>query len=125
MKTRFQERFENALGKMVAGLSKPKGRKSMAKVLERIGRLKEKHRAISGCYDVRAIPSEDGLTAVRVEWNVVPEKLASRLTGHYYLRSTLQLLWAACLGYLSSDVRPMVELGDYLNQAGVFNPFPI
>ncbi len=39
--------------------------------------------------------------------------------------STLQLLWAACLGYLSSDVRPMVELGDYLNQAGVFNPFPI
>ena len=41
------------------------------------------------------------------------------------LVSTLQLLWAACLGYLSSDVRPMVELGDYLNQAGVFNPFPI
>ena len=41
------------------------------------------------------------------------------------IHSTLQLLWAACLGYLSSDVRPMVELGDYLNQAGVFNPFPI
>ena len=36
--------------------------------------------------------------------------------------STLQLFGPACLAYLPSDVRPMVELGDYLNQEGVFNP---
>ena len=77
----------------------------MAKVLERIGRLKEKHRAISGCYDVRAIPSEDGLTAVRVEWNVVPEKLASRLTGHYYLRTNLIERSASELWNLYNSIR--------------------
>ena len=37
--------------------------------------------------------------------------------------STLQLFGPACLVYLLSDVRPTVELGDSLNQEGVFNPF--
>ncbi|OGN64528.1 MAG: hypothetical protein A3E26_01225 [Chlamydiae bacterium RIFCSPHIGHO2_12_FULL_49_32] len=35
----------------------------------------------------------------------------------------MQLFGPACLVYLLSDVRPTVELGDYLNQEGVFNPF--
>ena len=39
------------------------------------------------------------------------------------LHSTLQLFGPACLVYLLSDVRPTVELGDSLNQEGVFNPF--
>ena len=39
------------------------------------------------------------------------------------LISTLQLFGPACLVYLLSDVRPSVELGDSLNQEGVFNPF--
>jgi hypothetical protein len=34
--------------------------------------------------------------------------------------STLQLFRVACLVYLSSDVRPRVELGDYLKQEGGF-----
>ncbi len=49
----------------------------------------------------------------------------SPLAGVSFLNSTLQLFEPACLVYLLSDVRPAVELGDYLNREGVFNPFPV
>ena len=38
--------------------------------------------------------------------------------------STLQLFRTACLVYLLTAIRPMVELGDYLNREGVVNPLP-
>ena len=44
-------------------------------------------------------------------------------TSSRVVASTLQLFGPACLVYLLSDVRPTVELGDSLNQEGVFNPF--
>lgn len=89
MKTLFQHRFEEDLKKLAMGLQKPKGRKKLSKVQERIGRLKEKHRSISSCYDIDVVPSEDGLTATRIVWSILPEKLADKLTGHYYLRTNL------------------------------------
>ena len=109
MKTLFQERFESALEKLAAGLKKPKGRKKTAKVLERVGRLKEKHRSISGCYDVKAITSEDGLTVTRLEWSVVPEKLAGKLTGHYYLRTNLVEWSASELWNLYNSIRTVED----------------
>ena len=48
MKQSFRKRFEDDLKKLADGLSKPKGRKKFTKVVERIGRLKEKHKSISG-----------------------------------------------------------------------------
>jgi transposase len=89
MKMLFQQRFEADLEKLAASLKKPKGRKKFPKVLERIGRLKEKHRSISSCYEIDAIPSEDGLIAIRIEWKTLSEKLADKLTGRYYLRTNL------------------------------------
>ena len=46
-----------------------------------------------------------------------------RIVVSFLFGSTLQLFGPACLVYLLSDVRPTVELGDSLNQEGVFNPF--
>lgn len=89
MKTLFQHRLELDLQKLAAGLSKPRGRKKLPKVLERIGRLREKHRYIADCYHIEAMPSEDGKTAVGLQWSVLPEKLAGKLTGYYYLRTNL------------------------------------
>ena len=40
------------------------------------------------------------------------------------LDSTLLSFRTACLVYLLSAVRPMVELGDSLKQEGVVNPLP-
>jgi transposase len=108
MKTLFQQRFEVELEKVTTGLRKPRGRKKFIKVIERIGRLKEKHRSISSCYDINVIPSEDGLTAIRLEWKVLPEKLADKLTGRYYLRTNLIERGAKELWDLYNNIR-MVE----------------
>ena len=109
MKTFFQKRIEGDLDKLAAGVQKPKGRKKLPKVLERIGRLREKHRSISGCYEINAIPSDDGLTAIRIEWKVLSEKLADKLTGRYYLRTNLRHLGAKELWDLYNSIRTVED----------------
>ena len=42
MTRRFTERFEQGLAKLAAGLDKPRGNKNRDKLLEKIGRLKDK-----------------------------------------------------------------------------------
>jgi len=105
MKSLFQQRFEADLQKLAIGLQKPRGRKKFSKTLERIGRLKEKHHLISGCYEINAIPSDDGQIAVRIEWKALPEKLTDKLTGRYYLRTNLIEHNAADLWNLYNTIR--------------------
>jgi len=89
MKLSFKTRYEEDLKKLAAALTKSKGRKKYAKVLERIGRLKEKHKRISGCYEVTVTPSEDGVNTSSVEWTISDEKMNEKLTGSYFLRTNL------------------------------------
>jgi transposase len=89
MKQSFRKLYEEELKRVANGLSKPKGRKKFVKVIERIGRLKEKHKRISGCYEVYVTASEDGSTATAIEWKVIEEKMSDKLTGHYFLRTNL------------------------------------
>ena len=85
----FKKRFEEDLQKLAGGLAKPKGRKKYPKVLERIGRLKEKHKHISGCYEINVKASEDRTTATAVDWKIIDEKMTAKLTGRYFLRTNL------------------------------------
>jgi len=105
MKQSFRKRFEEDLKKLSGGLSKPKGRKKLLKVIERVGRLKEKHKRISGCYEIEIIPSEDKLTALSVEWKVVEEKMKDKLTGKYFLRTNLVNMGAKELWQLYNTLR--------------------
>jgi len=89
MKQAFKKRFEEALQKLTNGLTKPKARKKYPKVLERIGRLKEKHKNISGCYEINVKISKDGVNATSVDWTIIDEKMREKLTGSYFLRTTL------------------------------------
>ena len=89
MKKQFKQRFEIELKKLADSINTPKRRKKYVKVLERIGRLKEKHKCISGCYKITTAASEDGQTAIFVEWAEIPEKMEEKLTGHYFLRTNL------------------------------------
>lgn len=98
MKESFKSRFETELKKLADGLTKPKGRKKFVKVVERLGRLKEKHKRISGCYDITVIPSADGAIATSLHWQVIDEKMSAKLKGCYFLRTNLldknaQELW--------------------------------
>jgi len=89
MKQSFKKRFEEDLQKLANGITKPKGRKKYPKVLERVGRLKEKHKHISGCYEINVKASEDGVNATSVDWTVIDEKMNEKLTGSYFLRTNL------------------------------------
>jgi len=71
MKLSFRKRFEEDLKKISDGLSKPKGRKKFLKVIERVGRLKEKHKRISGCYEINVKASENGATATAIDLKVI------------------------------------------------------
>lgn len=105
MKQSFRKRFEDDLKRLADGLIKPKGRKRYTKVVERLGRLKEKHKRISGCYEVDVIASEDGTIATAVEWKVVNEKMNDKLTGSYFLRTNLVKMDAKELWQLYNTLR--------------------
>lgn len=105
MKQSFRKRFEDELKKLSDGLLKPKGRKKYIKVIERIGRLKEKHKNISGCYEVNAVASEDKVTAIAIEWKVIDDKMNDKLTGSYFLRTNLLTMGAKELWQLYNTLR--------------------
>lgn len=117
MKQTFRQRYEADLLKLSEGLSKGKGRKKYGKVLERIGRLKEKHKRISGCYEVNAIPSEDGQKAISVEWKVIEEKMEEKLTGHYFLRTNRTDLDARMLWQLYNVLRRIEDAFRFMKSA--------
>jgi transposase len=105
MKQFFRKRFEEELNNLANGLSKPKARKKFTQVLERIGRLKEKHKKISGCYEINVVPSEDGKTAMATEWKVIDEKMSDKLTGSYFLRTNVLTLGVKELWQLYNTLR--------------------
>lgn len=105
MKQSFKKRFEEDLKKLANGLAKPKGRKKYPKVLERIGRLKEKHKRISGCYEINVKASEDGKVATAVSWEIIDVKMSEKLTGNYFLRTNLTGMGPAELWRLYNTLR--------------------
>lgn len=86
MKARFQQHFEEGLGAIVGSLTKKGGVKSYEKVLERLGRLKEKYPTISQFYSVE-VEHELGIVK-KITWSIdQQEELKVRFSGSYYLRS--------------------------------------
>ena len=90
---RFTDRFEAGLQKISDSLTKPHGTKRQDKVLERIGRLKEKNSGIGQHYQIDLSLDETGTTVTGITWNQKPVE-GSRLThpGVYCLR-TNELEW--------------------------------
>lgn len=109
MKQTFMQRFEGELQNAASSLTKPKGRKKYTKVLERIGRLKEKHKRICGCYEVNVEASEDGQTAKSITWKAIEEKLSDKLTGKYFLRTNLAHLEARELWQIYNTLRKVED----------------
>ena len=109
MKSRYQERFETDLVKLNEGLQKPLGRKLYGKVLEKVGRLKEKHKVISGCYEITVHPSENSANAANVTWAVKEEKMKEKLTGHYFLRTNLKETDPGKLWHLYGSLRTVED----------------
>lgn len=93
MVARFAQGFEAGLQKIVDGLLKPRAEKRHGKLLERIGRLKEKSRGASQHYTLTFTTDESGKTVTALTW-VKTEKAGTMAThpGVYCLRSN-ELNW--------------------------------
>ncbi|WP_434782916.1 IS1634 family transposase [Ferrovum myxofaciens] len=88
MVERFATGFEAGLKKIVEGLAKPRGEKRYGKLLERIGRLKEKSRGAGQHYQVELIADESGKLVTGLAWKKVPvDGTMATHPGIYCLRS--------------------------------------
>ena len=92
---RFAQRFEQGLAKLTEGLAKPRGEKRYDKIMERLGRLKQKSHGIGQHYAITVKPDESGKKATSITWRKTA-KSGSMLTdpGVYCLR-TNELTWDA------------------------------
>jgi transposase len=90
MQDLFSERFESALQSLSEGLSKKGTTKRYDKVLERIGRLKEKYRRAAQHYEIRVEHDEQSGKATAIDWKR-KEKTHTQAThpGVYCLRTNL------------------------------------
>ena len=87
MKASFQKHFEEGLQAISDSLSRQRGHKAYGRVMERLGRLKEKYPTIAQFYNVE-VYQERG-RATRIEWKIDQEKeLETRFSGSYYIRSS-------------------------------------
>ncbi len=88
MVTRFCQDFETGLQKIADGLTKPRSEKRHAKLLERIGRLKQKSHGASQHYTVTLVTNETGKMVTALSWHktLVPGTMATH-PGVYCLRS--------------------------------------
>jgi len=84
IKTKFQERFEAELSKARNALHLPNGTKRYEKVIERIGRLKEKFKLVSHRYNITIEKDPESHKAKSIIWS---RKKAKKTSGVYCLRT--------------------------------------
>jgi len=86
IKNRFEQRFEEQLTNVRKAIHKKHGTKKYEKVLEKIGRLKERYRHVARRYEVRVEKDETSGNARDVVFRMKPMEDES---GYYVLRSNL------------------------------------
>jgi transposase len=92
---RFVKRFEAGLAKLADGLAKPRGKKKLATIQQRIGKLKSSSRGVGQHYEVTVVPDDTGTKAASITWTRTPVD-GTMLTdpGVYCLRSN-ETTWDA------------------------------
>jgi len=84
IKTKFQQRLEAELVKARNALNLPNGTKQYHKVIERIGRLKEKYKLVSHYYDITVEKDTETDKAKKINWSL---KKTQKTSGVYCLRT--------------------------------------
>jgi hypothetical protein len=85
MVSKASKRYEEELDKLASGLNKKGFTKKYEKVMERLGRLKEKNKRISSLYEVTVESDEDRSHAVKLSW--VRKEGNTKQAGIYCLRT--------------------------------------
>lgn len=82
-----QEKFENELLAMKEGLTKKGCTKNYKKILEKIGRLKERYSKVARFYTIKVTQKEDGENTEEITFELNVEAMEKTYGGFYYLRS--------------------------------------
>jgi transposase len=83
-RNRFEKRFEGELAKTQAALGKKHGTKRYEKVVEKIGRLKERFKRVARRYEIEIARDEKTDLATQIAWQIREQKNRS---GFYCLPS--------------------------------------
>ena len=90
--------FEAVLHKLVAGLSKPRGTKDVARIMERLGRAKQRFARAAQHYQVEVAKDDTGTLVRAITWTKrIKPGSAAMHPGVYCLRTTLVALDNATL----------------------------
>lgn len=84
IKNRFENRFEDKLTDVRNALNKKYGTKKYDKVLEKIGRLKERYRRVARRYEISVEKDDTSGNATNINWSM---KQIDDTSGYYVLRS--------------------------------------
>ena len=85
--------FEAVLLKLQAGLSKPRGTKDLATIMQRLGRAQQRYARAAQHYQVDVTKDETGTEVLAITWNKrIKPGSAAAYPGVYCLRTTL-LRW--------------------------------
>jgi transposase len=87
MKSHFQKHYEEGLQNITASVTRQKGIKRYGKIMERLGRMREKYPTIARFYRIDV--QHDGEKVKAINWQIDrEEELQARFTGSYYIRSS-------------------------------------
>lgn len=89
MINKFTKRFEDELQKLVNGLTKTRAIKKYEKIVEKIGRLKERFSKVSRFYDISIKTDESNKNVTDITWNkkIDEEDNKNNQAGTYCLRT--------------------------------------
>lgn len=87
MVSKSASRYEEELQKVAEGLHKKQGTKKQNKVLEKLGRLKEKYKRVSYLYSVTPKADTEGQTIIEIVWTRNDDAMTQKEKGIYCLRT--------------------------------------
>lgn len=104
MNSRFKDRFDEGLVKIESSLHKKGGVKQLAKVHQRIGRLKQKYPSIHRFYQID-VESDDNNIVTSLTWSINPATDPDENSGIYFLRTSLTGLDEALVWMIYNTIR--------------------
>lgn len=81
------QRYETELKKLAAGIHKKRGLKAYSKLLERLGRLKEKYKRIAQRYEVIVEADDKKMHVTSIQWKISEDYAHKKPAGTYCLRT--------------------------------------
>ena len=91
MNSKFKERFEEELQKTRDSLTKKNGTKNYEKVIERVGRARQKYPSISKYYVIDYIPDDakSPKNMADIQWRIAVPENVDKDCGIYFLRTNV------------------------------------